>query len=358
MKNYLFYTLLSIILLLSGCQKKPQIPESIYTKTTFSSLPNWQNQNHQKELEFFVQDCKNTKTKAIYKELCDKAELADDAKSFFTQNFTPYLVKNNITKENDGLLTGYYEPTLKGSLSKKTPYIYPIYSTPKDLIIVDLGSQYEELKKYRLRGKLNGNRLVPYDDRANIDKNGVDAKIICYVDSQIDLFFLEVQGSGVVKLDDGSSIYIGYENQNGHKYSSIGKYLIEKNELKSSNVSMQSIKEWLLKNPKRANEVLHQNRSKVFFTQKNTPAIGAMGVVLTSNRSIAVDSEFINLGSLLYISARDDNFAKDTIVVAQDRGGAIKGSNRADLFLDDEALAGRLKARLNMFLLLPNGVNP
>ncbi|MDX9813266.1 MAG: murein transglycosylase A [Sulfurimonadaceae bacterium] len=358
MKNYLLLSFMIIIF--AGCSKQPSIKEGdLFIKTSFDSLPKWQEQDHKTNLLLFIDECKNTKTKEIYGTLCQKASQTQNAEEFFTKNFTPFKVLSSKDGSDEGLLTGYYEPTLNGSLTKKEPYIYPIYETPEDLLIIDLADEYSELKGYNLRGKLQGNKIVAYDDREAIDQKGLDAKIICFVDSKIDLFFLEVQGSGVVKLDNGESMYIGYHNQNGRKYTSIGKYLIDKNHLKKETISMQSIKEFLLNNPNMIDKVLHQNRSKIFFKQKTTPAVGAMGVVLKPNISIAVDTKFTKLGSFLYLSAKDEGFEKDSLVVAQDRGGAIKGSLRADLFMgSDELGAGKLKAKLSMFLLLPNGVEP
>lgn len=366
MKYYLSTLAIIIISLFSfsGCSKEPQTitqetPASLYIKSSFEELPNWNNQNHKESLELFINSCKNSKTKSIYKDLCEKAATTNDAKLFFMQNFTPHKIINNKNKSDDGLLTGYYEPFLRASLEKKEPYIYPIYTTPKDLITVELDSIYSELKKYRLRGKLEGNKLKPYPTREQIDKNGVDADVICYTDSKINLFFLEVQGSGVAILDDNKSMYIGYDNQNGHKYNSIGKYLIDKGEIEKENISLQSIKEWLLKNPNRIDEVLNHNSSKIFFKQNQTPAKGAMGVVLTPWSSIAVDKEYIELGSMLYLSATDNNFNLTKIVTAQDTGGAIKGSVRADLFLgqgeEAQKIAGKLQANLKLWILLPNG---
>jgi membrane-bound lytic murein transglycosylase A len=158
-------------------------------------------------------------------------------------------------------------------------------------------------------------------------------------------------------MDDNSSIYLGYDNQNGHKYRSIGKYLIDKHELTKEEVSLQSIKRWLLDHPQRADEVLNYNNSMVFFSKREQGATGALGVELTPMRSIAVDKRYILLGSMLYLSADLNSSKIDRIVFAQDTGGAIRGSVRADLFVGsgDKALqlAGHLKAPLKLWLILP-----
>jgi len=300
----------------------------------------------------FINSCKSKKTQNIYKDLCQKAKNTIDKKTFFLQEFE---LLEMTSKKSSGLLTGYYEASLKGSRTKKYPYIYPIYGVPKDLVTVDLSSVYPKLKNYRLRGRLDGDRLVPYFARG--ERENLDANVICYTDSKIDLFFLEVQGSGRVSLLDGSTIYIGFENQNGHKYSSIGKYLIKKGEIKRKDISLQSIKAWLLNNPSRIDEVLNFNKSMVFFKESNHAATGSLGLVLTPNRSIAVDKNKIDLGTMLYLESEIDGEKVKRLVMAQDTGGAIKGDIRADIFLGfgDEAMqsAGRLKSKLKLYKLLP-----
>lgn len=334
------------------------MPDTNLYKSDFSELPNWSQEDYANALESFVRSCKTAKTQEIYTNLCIRATDAVDAEEFLTSYFTPYKIALPESSQ-DGLLTGYYEPELRGSLTKKEPYIYPVYRTPKDLVVVDLGEQYPELKSYRLRGKIIGNRLVPFHDREDAVNNELDAEIICYTDSKIDLFFLEVQGSGRVSLDDGSMIFVGYENQNGHKYASIGKYLVNMGEIALEDISLQSIKAWLEQNPSRIDEVLNYNKSMVFFRQKEHAASGSLGVVLTPKRSIAVDRRYIPLGSMLYLSAQDEAVSFNRVVMAEDTGGAIKGGVRADLFMgygeEAKEVAGRLKAPLKLWILLPKG---
>lgn len=355
----LFYT--SILLFLTGCVKEPgvcleEMPRTQLVKSDFDELPNWEDEEYRLALDNFIGSCKTSRTKKIYKDLCSEAANALDAKEFLMKYFEPYRI---VSKENgeEGLLTGYYEPELRGSLNKKEPFVYPIYKTPNDLITVDLGSIYPELKNYRLRGRIEDNRLIPYYDRGDADNDPLNADVICYTDSKIDLFFLEVQGSGRVVLDNNETIFIGYDNQNGHRYKSIGKYLVDKGEIPLEEISLQSIKAWLEKNPSRIDEVLNYNRSMVFFRQKDKAASGSLGVVLTPKRSIAVDRRYIPLGSMLYLSAQTKQNSFDHVVMAQDTGGAIKGSIRADLFCgygeEAKEIAGELKAPLRLWILLP-----
>lgn len=356
--NLLFLT---IIMFFVGCSKEPQVlfsdmPKTHLVKSDFSELPNWEDENYFTALNSFINNCTSSKTKKIYKELCINAARTSDPKKFILDEFIPYKISSETSEEN-GLLTGYYEPQLKGSMLKQEPYIYPIYETPNDMYMVDLGKQYPELKNYRLRGRIEGKKIVPYYDRADADGKSMDANIICYTDSKIDLFFLEVQGSGRVTLENGETIFIGYSNQNGHKYQSIGKYLVSIGEIPLEKVSLQSIREWFKENPSRVDEVLNYNKSMVFFRQKDKAATGSLGLELTPERSVAVDRRYIPLGSMLYLNADIQEKNVSRLVVAQDTGGAIKGSVRADMFCGygEEAreIAGKLKAPLKLWILLP-----
>ncbi|MCK9491053.1 MAG: murein transglycosylase A [Sulfurimonas sp.] len=351
--------LLSISLFFWGCSKKPHIkikelPNTYLSESSFDDLAQWEDENHQEALKSFVNNCNSKKAQEIYGLLCKKALVATDPKNFFESEFNLYtIVPQN--SEDKGLLTGYYEPTLRGSLTKEEPYIYPVYEEPTDLISVELSSIYEDLKNYRLRGRLEGNKLVPYYKREDSDK--IDAEVICYSDSKLDIFFLEIQGSGRVELDNGENIYVGYANQNGHKYNSIGKYLIDQGEINREDMSMQNLREWLKKNPNRIDEVLNYNNSLVFFQKKSHSASGALGLVLEPMRSVAVDPNKIPLGSVLFLKSKIDDKDINRVVVAQDVGGAIKGTLRADMFFgsgeDARHSAGHLISPLSLWILLP-----
>ena len=356
----LFIIFISIFFFL-GCSKEPQVmfdslPKTQLQKSSFKNLPNWENENYDEVLYSFINNCRAKRGADIYQSLCLKSQSIRDAKEFLESNFTPYIIQNSNNDKNS-ILTGYYEPELRGSRIKSEIYKYPIYKSPKDLVTVDLSSIYPDLKNYRLRGRLDGNRLVPYYSRAELESVGINADVICYCDSKIDKFFLEVQGSGRITLDSGETIFIGFSNQNGHKYKSIGKYLIQSGEILKEDISLQTIREWLKLNPSRVDEVLNYNSSVVFFQERDRAATGSLGLVLSPLRSIAVDRRYIPLGSMVYVSAKDTKIDYKRVVFAQDTGGAIKGSVRADMFLGfgEEAgrVAGELKAPLKLWILLP-----
>ena len=351
--------LIAIFLLFTACSNQPTVtseymPQTSLKQSSFTELPNWKNEKYQEVIKSFINSCKTKKTKKMYKSLCKEARETRDARNFLETEFRPYTIVSK-DEESFGLLTGYYEPELNGSLRKSKKYRYPIYETPSDLIVVDLSSIYPDLKKYRLRGKLDGNRVVPYNSRA--ENSGENSDIICYVDSKIDLFFLEIQGSGRVTLDNDEVIFVGYDNQNGHKYRAIGRYLVKEKELKLEDVSLQSIRTWLDKNPARVDEVLNYNDSVVYFKERNRAASGSLGLELTPNRSVAVDRKYIPLGSMLYLDSKVDDEKVSRVVMAQDTGGAIKGAVRADIFLGfgESAMssAGKLKSPLKLWVFLP-----
>lgn len=343
-------------------EKKQHITKADLEKYTWDNIEGFYKDNLRIALEVFKKDCERSKRYTALKEVCEESFKAVNPEEFFTSNFTPYkLIGEN--KEEQGLITGYYEPLLHGSLTKTNKYKYPIYKTPKDLLVVDLGSVYPDLKKYRLRGKISGNKVIPYDSRESIEKkdgNGFEA--ICYVDDKIDLFFLQIQGSGKVKLEDGTILNIGYAQQNGRAYYAIGRKLIEEGYIKKENISLQSIKKWLSENPQRMDEILNLNESYIFFRQSSKTATGSLGTQLTANRNLAVDRKFIPLGFPVFINTTDpiENKPINRLMVAADTGGAIKGEIRADFFFGNgktaEELAGKMKQKGSLYILIPKNL--
>ncbi|MDH4944203.1 murein transglycosylase A [Sulfurimonas sp. C5] len=359
MKRAIIFILITISFF--GCTTQPRVekPQAMQ-KSSFENLPDsFENEDFNSVLELFKNNCQTKRTLKVYPQLCKKAEDVNNSKEFILQNFQPYQLNNQKDGSDEGLLTGYYLASIHASLEKSDKYKYPVYETPTDLVSVDLSTIYPELKHYRLRGRLVEGKVIPYYTRKEAAK--LQAPVLCYCDSKIDKFFLEIQGSGKVYLDDNSTMYIGYDNQNGHKYKAIGRYLIKLGEIEPENISMQSIRRWLELHPERIDEVLNYNKSMVFFKEKEQGAIGALGLPLTPMRSIAVDRRYIKLGTMVYLDADLEDKKISKIVFAQDTGGAIKGSVRADFFTgfgeDAQAIAGKLKAPLKMWVFLPKEGN-
>jgi membrane-bound lytic murein transglycosylase A len=239
-----------------------------------------------------------------------------------------------------------------------------LYRVPDDLLVVDLAEVYPELKGMRLRGRLDGRRIVPYYDRAQIEQGSaaLSGREIAWVDDAIELFFLQVQGSGRIALDSGETLRVGYADQNGFPYRSIGRHLVERGELPLEKASMQGIQAWARANPDKLTDLLNHNASYVFF--RELPAdlagpLGALGVPLTPRRSVAVDPGFVPLGAPVYIATTWPLSSRplNRLMLAQDTGSAIRGAVRADFFwgFGDEAAreAGRMKQPLRMWVLLP-----
>lgn len=304
----------------------------------------------------FKKSCIKSSKKELFKEVCENVKYTNDAEEFFTNNFT---VKRLVPpKENPILITGYYEPLLKGSRVKTQTYKYPIYKTPKDLITIKNKKEYEHFKKYKYKAKLLDGKYVPYDTREEIKKRD-DLEVICYTNSLVDLFILQVQGSGRVLLENDEIINVSYSNQNGRKYSSIGKKLVADGYISKDKISLQSIKKYLNENPNRINEVFNYNESYVFFKETNNRATGSLNVPLVSKRNIAVDRKYIPLGSPVFIQTTNPK-TKESIkklVIAADTGGAIKGKNRIDYFYgfgkEAQELAGLMKEEGKVYILVP-----
>ncbi len=336
-----------------------QFSKAHMKKVSFTEIEDFENDDLQKAFEVFKKDCQASKRKLLLRDVCKEAFSTDDAKDFFINNFYMYKLINKDGSDK-GLITGYYEPILNGSLKKTKKFKYAIYKTPSNLITVDV-REFPQLKGMRIRGKVVGNRLVKYPERKDIEKER-ELKPICYVDNKVDLFFMHIQGSGKVKLQNGKMLNINYASQNGRGYYAIGKALIKKKILKKSEVSLQSIKKWLQDNPNKADEILNLNKSYIFFEEGDKGATGALGIELVANRNIAVDRRYIPLGLPVFIQTKNP-ITKDDInqlMIAADVGGAIKGKIRADFYFgsgqEAGALAGKMKEKGTLIVLLPKGV--
>ena len=347
------------------------VPESRGTLlvSNWSTLPGWGRDNPLDAWQGFLKSCSQLRSQISWQSVCSLAQTVPATPTnavlikFFEENFVPYQVFNP-DGSNSGMVTGYYEPLLYGSRTPTTRYRYPLYKVPDDLISVDLGDVYPELKNKRLRGRLEGNRIVPYPDRGGIDhpSQPLKNKELVWVEDPIESFFLHIQGSGRVQFEDGTNMRVGYADQNGHPFRSLGRLLIDKGELTLAQTSMQGIKTWARANPYKITEFLNGNPSFVFFKElpSDLPGpIGTLGVPLTAERSIAVDSRVIPLGSPVYLATTYPSSKKplNRLMLAQDTGGAINGAVRADFFwgFGDAAgkQAGVMKQQGQMWVLLP-----
>jgi membrane-bound lytic murein transglycosylase A len=342
---------------------------------SFAELPGWDKDDLRAAWPAFLSSCRVLVKKADWKESCTIARRvnADDDKAirlFFESFFVPHQALG-ADGATSGLVTGYYEPLLRGARKRGGPYQTPLYRVPDDLVTVDLASVYPELKGMRLRGRLVGKKVVPYWTRADIERaSDAPGRELLWVDDPVEAFFLQVQGSGRVQLTDTyKTVRVAYADQNGHPYQSIGRYLVEKGELTLDQASAQGIKAWIAGHPTRRDELFNVNPSYVFFKEEALPdpkvgPKGALGVPLTPQRSVAVDGKFVPLGAPVFLSTTQANsdIPLQRLVMAQDTGGAIRGPIRVDYFFgfgtEASESAGRMKQSGMVWVLLPKQVPP
>ena len=369
---------LACILLLAACATptpppcpqcpgaKPPPESAAYLEWAWEALPGWPSAGLDRSLRAFLAGC--PRPGALANACAAAAGVApgdeDAARAFFESAFAPYAIIDPAGGDS-GLITGYYEPVIEGSRSETDVYRYPIFGVPEDLIVVDLARVQPDVRHLRLRGRLEGRRLVPYFSRAEIDArgNGFPAPVLAWASDPVELFFLQIQGSGQVRLAEGEHIRVGYADQNGHPYRSLGRHLIERGELVLEQASMQGIKAWAAANPHKLQEALGANPSYVFFRPLEATGgpIGALGVGLTPEYSLAVDRRFIPLGAPVFLSTTFPltDTPLERLMAAQDTGGAIRGAVRADFYWGTgpqagEA-AGRMRQQGRMWLFWPRG---
>lgn len=361
-----------------------------YVKAAWDSLPGWRDDDLATFWRAFVNNCKGLMrpvsgvltaparaTPVAWQPVC--AAAADPARApvasdpaairrFLQTHLQPWRVAQPDGAAATGLVTGYYEPLVRGSRRQGGIYQWPLYAVPDDLLTIDLGMVYPELAGKRVRGKLQGRRVVPYDTRAELEAPGRRPRALVWLDDPVDAFFLQVQGSGRVLLTDGpeagTTVRMAYADHNGWPYVSIGRWLADQGELPLAQASMENIRLWARNNPQRVPEMLAANPAMVFFreeavTDPEAGPRGAYGLPLTSERSIAVDATFVPLGAPVFLSTTwpASDRPLNRFVFAQDTGAAIKGAGRADFFwgFGDRAgaLAGRMKQRGQMWVLWP-----
>jgi membrane-bound lytic murein transglycosylase A len=363
---------LALILLAAACATPPKpplkpAPESArYEPRSFAELPGWREAQLEPSLRAFLGGCARL---AAAKKACELAKAVPPgdegaARRLFESEFTPYAVVSSESGDR-GLITGYYEPIINGSRTQTALHRHPIYGVPDDLVVVDLGTVSPETRGLRLRGRLDGRRLVPYWSRGEIDARGsaLAAPVIAWSADPVELFFLQIQGSGQVQLENGERLRVGYADQNGHPYRSLGRHLVERNELLLEQASMQGIKAWAAANPAKLQEALSQNPSYVFFRELPTSdgPIGALSVPLHAERSLAVDRRFIPLGAPVYLATTFPLSEQplERLMAAHDTGGAIRGVVRGDFFWgtgpEAGSQAGRMRQQGRLWLLWPTG---
>ncbi len=341
---------------------------------SYSELPGWNADDFSQVWQAWLASCASGKRDLLLLKACaasQSAALMNDTKaqrSFFESQFTPHRVTTRDNKDA-GLLTGYYEPVLKGSRTRSATFKVPLYSKPDDLLPLAVVNGVGGFQRSRRNAQ---GQVVPYWSRAEIESGAASVSLTnkawIYLDDPIEALFLQIQGSGRVMLQDGAErgqqVRAAFADHNGHAFQSIGKWLIQRGELRAEDASMQSIKAWALKNPARLNELLAANPRYVFFreeriTNPQEGPKGAMGVPLTAGRSIAVDTQAIAFGLPVWIDSTEPQFNKplQRLTFAQDVGAAITGNIRADFYWGTGNAAGeqagRTKQPLRLFVLIP-----
>ena len=363
----------------------PSLPAK-YSAVAWSALPGWSEDIVAEVWPAFRAGCAalvvSPDTRAVWESPCAAAKALaptdrNAVRAFFERHFSPYQVTAADGRDT-GMITGYYEPLVAGSRLRSARHRVPLYAAPDDLLTIDLTELYPELKDKRLRGRVEGKRVIPYWPRADIESGKAPIagmKELVYVDDPVEAFFLQIQGSGRVRLAEGGMMRVGYADQNGHPFRSIGRLLVERGELTLDRASMQGIKEWGRRNPEKLLPLLDENPSYVFFREVPAPApgtaeaeidgpIGTLGVPLLRERTMAVDPRSIPLGAPVFLATTYPLSARplQRLMLAQDTGGAIRGAVRADFFwgFGDDAgrQAGRMKQDGRMWLLWPRDAGP
>ena len=362
----------------------PSLPAK-YAPVAWTALPGWSDDRVDEAWPALRAGCAalvaSATTSALWQGPCIAAQMVTPidrgtVRAFFENHFIPYQVMAADGRDT-GMVTGYYEPLLDGSRMRSARYNVPLYAVPDDLLTIDLTELYPELKNMRLRGRVEGKRVVPYWSRADIEHGTapVADKTLAYVADPVEAFFLQIQGSGRVRLAEGGFMRVGYADQNGHPYRSIGRVLVDRGELPLERASLQGIREWGRRNPEKLGPLLDENPSYVFFREVPPPTpgtleaqidgpFGSLGVPLLRERAIAVDPRSVPLGAPVYLATTYPLSTRPLtrLVFAQDTGGAIRGAVRADFFwgFGDDAgrEAGRMKQDGRMWILWPKDAPP
>ncbi len=391
------------IFLLDGCQwvtwngfssdKKEEktnivnIPSVSLEQQFFVNLNGWDTDEHTLAFSAFMKTCDRLSKKQTdglvkkngiagkysdWQNICTESKFVDEnsniaTKRFFERWFLPYLVRDKKSNDENGLFTGYYEPLLMGSMERNEKYQTPLYLRPANLIDVNLGSFRDKLSGEKISGRIENNRLVPYYDREEINDGALieNGEVLLWVDDPVQAFFLHIQGSGSVQMEDGTQIRVGYDGQNGHVYYAIGRHLVDAEIVTKEEVSLPVISNWLLENSSEAQEVMNKNKSYIFFKKLDglDSPLGGEGIELTPRRSLAIDHRIFPYGMPVWLDI-NGVFADDEkiqrLMIAQDTGGAIRGAVRGDIFWgngqDAKKYAGHMKSNGKYWVLLPRNI--
>jgi len=331
---------------------------------SFAALDGWREDDHAAAFRALLKSCRADPERPF----CTAAmqlggEVSSEAaRVFFEDRFTPHVVEGADTP---GFVTGYYEPEVEGSRTRTEKFQVPVYSRPDDLITLA-----PDTDRARFKDRITGLRQTPqgqvaYFTRAEIDAGALAGRgfELLYLADPVELYFIQVQGSGRVRLADGSTLRLGFAAKNGHPYNSIGKLLVERGEGTPEEMTMARVKAWLRADPERGRALMHENRSYVFFREREGDnPIGAEGVTLTPGRSLAVDTEYVGLGTPVFVTAAGlatpDGKPFRRLMMAQDVGSAIRGPERGDIFWGSGggagSIAGSTRHQARFHLLLPN----
>ncbi|NYT62650.1 murein transglycosylase A [Alcaligenaceae bacterium] len=358
-----------------------------FQQESWAALPGWKNDDLAHVWKAFINNCKGLMrpvsgslamqaraTPRAWQPVCaaaaqsglaTQAAAGAEVRQFLQAQLQPWRLLDAAGKPAQNTVTGYYEPLVRASRKRHGEYQWPLYTAPDDLLTIDLGAVYPELAGKRIRGKLAGKRVVPYDTRAEIAKSAArQPPVIVWVNDPVEAFFLQIQGSGRAQLDNGSTVRLAYADHNGRPYASIGQWLAKQGELPLAQTSMQNIKAWAKRNPKRVQEMLNANPAMVFFNEEAITDVelgpkGAYSIPLIGQRAIAVDTTFVPLGAPVFLATTYPATSQplERLVFAQDTGAAIKGAGRTDFYwgFGDEAgaMAGRMKQRGDTWVLWP-----
>lgn len=399
MRRTNLYLLTVLFLLLTACTKvqAPVMPVTspdasqkadnvMYQKTKFSRIKFWEADNHKHALAVFLQSCEKWNTFSSdrdlgiagkisdWRVLCDKARMLTsesnknkEYKAFFEKYFTPYQLISNA--QDQGLFTGYYEILLDGSMKHGGKYQYPLYQRPRGLVQFNVNDFIPDAESQMIFGLVKGKKLIPVPPREKIEQGAIKTlEPLMYLSDGVDGFFLHIQGSGKVRMDDGTMVNVGYAGKNGKPYTAVGKLLYRDGHLDRSQLNAIAIREWLKEHPKLARGYMNQNESFIFFRRLSNDLsgpIGSLGVPLTPRRSLAVDTRYVPLGIPVWVDIDlSESASSETrftgLMMAQDTGSAIKGGIRGDIFFGfgkyAELMASHFKQEGTMHILLPKSV--